>query len=45
MPLPRAGDKAPAFSALDDTGKKVSLDNFRGRWLVLYFYPKDDTPG
>jgi thioredoxin-dependent peroxiredoxin len=45
VPLPKAGDKAPGFSARDDTGKQVSLADFKGRWVVLYFYPKDDTPG
>ncbi len=40
-----AGDKAPAFSVLDDRGERVSLSDFKGRNVVLYFYPKDDTPG
>ena len=40
-----AGDKAPSFSLLDDTGKRVSLKDFAGKSLVLYFYPKDSTPG
>ena len=44
------GDPAPPFSALAvggkyGAGKDVSLDDFKGRTLVLYFYPKDDTPG
>ncbi len=39
------GAKAPAFSLPADGGSKVSLKNFRGRKLVLYFYPKADTPG
>jgi len=39
------GDKAPDFSLLSDSGKKVSLKDFRGQNLVLYFYPKADTPG
>jgi peroxiredoxin Q/BCP len=39
------GDPAPAFSGLDQHGKTVSLDQFRGQRVVLYFYPKDDTPG
>jgi len=39
------GAKAPAFSAPDQTGKTVSLSDFKGRKVVLYFYPKDDTPG
>jgi peroxiredoxin Q/BCP len=39
------GKKAPAFTLIDQDGKKVSLDDFAGKNLVLYFYPKDDTPG
>jgi len=39
------GDKAPDFSLASDSGKKVSLKDFRGQNLVLYFYPKADTPG
>lgn len=39
------GDKAPAFSVLADNGEKVSLKDFKGQPVVLYFYPKDDTPG
>jgi peroxiredoxin Q/BCP len=39
------GAKAPAFTALADDGKKVKLSDFKGRPVVLYFYPKDDTPG
>ncbi|MGH7167310.1 MAG: thioredoxin-dependent thiol peroxidase [Nitrospiraceae bacterium] len=39
------GDKAPDFSLPDETGQTVSLKKFRGRQVVLYFYPKDDTPG
>ena len=38
------GDKAPSFSLQSDTGETVSLDGLRGRKVVLYFYPKDDTP-
>jgi peroxiredoxin Q/BCP len=41
----KAGDKAPAFSLLDQEGKKVSLSDFKGKKLLLYFYPKADTPG
>lgn len=40
----KAGDKAPDFKANDQTGKPVSLKDFKGKKLVLYFYPKDDTP-
>jgi thioredoxin-dependent peroxiredoxin len=38
------GDKAPAFSTMDQDGKKVSLADYKGKKLVLYFYPEDDTP-
>ena len=39
------GKKAPDFTLEDAGGKKVSLRDFAGRDLVLFFYPKDDTPG
>ena len=39
------GKKAPAFSLKNQDGKTVKLADFAGRWVVLYFYPKDDTPG
>ena len=39
------GDAAPEFEALSDTGEQVRLADFRGKRVVLYFYPKDDTPG
>lgn len=39
------GEKAPGFSLVSDSGKNVSLKDFRGQNLVLYFYPKADTPG
>ncbi|MEZ4391388.1 MAG: peroxiredoxin [Polyangiales bacterium] len=39
------GERAPGFSLVADNGETVSLDDFKGRRLVLYFYPKDDTPG
>jgi peroxiredoxin Q/BCP len=41
----RVGDKAPAFSVKDDAGQTVKLSDFKGKKVVLYFYPKDDTPG
>lgn len=41
----KIGEKAPAFHGVDQDGKPVSLADFAGRKLVLYFYPKDDTPG
>ena len=40
-----AGDKAPDFKGTIQTGKEVSLSDYKGDKLVLYFYPKDDTPG
>ncbi len=40
-----AGQVAPDFRLLDQQGQAHALTDFRGRWLVLYFYPKDDTPG
>ncbi|OYX53525.1 thioredoxin-dependent thiol peroxidase [Candidatus Saccharibacteria bacterium 32-50-13] len=36
---------APSFTLSDETGTKHSLVDYRGRWVVVYFYPKDDTPG
>ena len=39
------GSNAPAFSLPDETGKVRTLTDLKGRWSVLYFYPKDDTPG
>ena len=39
------GQKAPEFTANDQNGKSVSLSNFTGKSIILYFYPKDDTPG
>lgn len=39
------GDKAPAFTLEMDNGEKVALKDLKGRKVVLYFYPKDDTPG
>lgn len=41
----KAGDKAPAFSAVNELGEAVSLADFQGKKLILFFYPKDDTPG
>ncbi|HET7729298.1 MAG TPA: peroxiredoxin [Usitatibacter sp.] len=46
MPISlRPGDPAPDFSATTTDGSRVSLADFRGRKLVMYFYPRDDTPG
>lgn len=39
------GTPAPAFTTTDDGGKTISLSDFKGKTVVLYFYPKDDTPG
>ncbi|RZK10914.1 MAG: peroxiredoxin, partial [Flavobacterium sp.] len=41
----KEGDKAPAFSTKDQNGNSVTLDQFKGSKVILYFYPKDDTPG
>ena len=41
----KAGDKAPHFEGINQNGKKISLEDFKGKKLILYFYPKDDTPG
>lgn len=45
MTIPRPGDLAPDFTALTDTGESLKLSSLRGRIVVLFFYPKDDTPG
>ncbi len=45
MPILQAGSKAPDFELPDHTGKTVSLSQLAGKNVVLYFYPKDDTPG
>lgn len=42
---PKVGDKAPTFTLPSQDGTKISLDNFHGKWVVLYFYPKDMTQG
>ena len=41
----KVGDKAPSFSLPSDSGKPVKLSDFKGSALVLYFFPKADTPG
>jgi peroxiredoxin Q/BCP len=41
----KVGSKAPAFTARAHNGKKVSLSDFSGRHVILWFYPKADTPG
>jgi peroxiredoxin Q/BCP len=43
--LPEVGKPAPDFNLPDQNGRLHTLNDFRGKWLVLYFYPKDDTPG
>ena len=45
MTAPAVGTFAPDFSLPDHGGETRSLADYRGRWVVLYFYPKDDTPG
>ena len=42
---PVAGDVAPAFSLVDQNGKTHKLSDYKGKWVVVYFYPKDQTPG
>jgi peroxiredoxin Q/BCP len=44
-PAPAVGEIAPAISLPDQTGKVVSLAEQKGKWVVVYFYPKDQTPG
>jgi peroxiredoxin Q/BCP len=39
------GEKAPSFTKTAQTGDTIALDDLRGKWVVLYFYPADDTPG
>jgi peroxiredoxin Q/BCP len=41
----KIGTKAPAFAALDQTGKEHQLADYAGHWVLLYFYPRDNTPG
>jgi peroxiredoxin Q/BCP len=43
--LPAVGSAAPAFNLTTNEGKQVSLNDFKGKWVVLYFYPKDFTQG
>jgi len=43
--LPNAGKPAPSFDLPDSNGVRHTLATYHGKWLVLYFYPKDDTPG
>jgi len=43
--VPKVGEAAPAFSLPDQDGKARSLSDFGAKWLVLYFFPRADTPG
>lgn len=43
--IPVAGNAAPDFALTDQNGREVTLEGLRGKWVVLYFYPKNDTPG
>jgi len=43
--MPKEGDKAPDFTLPDQEGKSHKLSDYKGDWVLLYFYPKDDTPG
>jgi peroxiredoxin Q/BCP len=45
MTILKPGDKAPSFALLDQSGTKVKLSDFKGRKVLVYFYPKADTPG
>src|SRR5579872_6832098 len=45
MPLPKLNSIAPDFTLPDQDGKEHTLSHHRGQWVLLYFYPKDDTPG
>ncbi len=45
MSRPKIGEKAPEFSGVDQDGNEIKLSDFKGRKLILFFYPKDDTPG
>jgi len=41
----KIGDKAPEINAIDQDGNSISLDKYKGKKVILYFYPKDNTPG
>jgi peroxiredoxin Q/BCP len=41
----KEGDKAPAIESVDEKGEKITLEEYRGKKVVLYFYPRDNTPG
>ena len=44
-PMPAVGQAAPTFTLPSQDGSQIALDSFKGKWVVLYFYPKDMTPG
>jgi peroxiredoxin Q/BCP len=44
-PIPQVGHAAPGFTLPDQEGTHISLNQYKGKWVVLYFYPKDQTPG
>ena len=43
--IPNVSTKAPEFSVLNQNGDNINLKDLKGKWVVMYFYPKDDTPG
>ncbi len=45
MAVLKEGDRAPAIDAVDQEGRRITLEDYKGRKVVLYFYPKDNTPG
>ena len=45
MTLLKEGDKAPLFKGINQDGREISLEDFKGKKLILYFYPKDNTSG
>lgn len=45
MTILKVGDQAPDFSGLNQDGEQITLNKYKGKKLILYFYPKDDTPG
>ena len=45
MAIPKEGTPAPNFTLLDQEGVSHTLSGYRGKWVLIYFYPKDDTPG
>jgi peroxiredoxin Q/BCP len=43
--IPHEGQSAPDFTATNDASTAITLSSLRGQWVILFFYPKDDTPG